>query len=104
MGNVLQNIVVVVGFGLLAVLGWYLYAENDRLKLNTSTSDQLEREVQAFIQKQNTLQNINLDTSILQNGDFRSLEAVTQPVPSQPRGRTNPFVPADELDEDDTAE
>lgn len=91
MANLIQNIVVLLGLVALGVLGWYIYNSNGSFTLETSGADQLEREIQEFIQKQNTLQNITIDTSILTNSTFRNLEAVSSPVPTQERGRSNPF-------------
>lgn len=92
MGNTIQNLIVVLGLALIGVVGWYIYTENGRLTLDTSTGGQLEEEIQEFIQKQNTLRQIDLDTSILSNENFAQLQTVTQPVPSQERGRSNPFT------------
>lgn len=92
MGNVIQNLIVVLGLALIGVVGWYVYNENDSRVLNTTSADQLEQEIQEFIQKQNTLRQIDIDTSILSDSNFARLETVTQPVPSQERGRSNPFT------------
>lgn len=92
MGNIIQNLIVVLGLALIGVVGWYIYSSNGSFTLDTSSSDELELEIQEFIQKQNTLQQIDLDTSILSNQNFRQLETVTSPVPAQERGRSNPFT------------
>jgi|AntRauTorckE6833_2_1112554.scaffolds.fasta_scaffold02323_10 hypothetical protein len=92
MSNIIQNVIVVLGLGLIGVVGWYMYTENGRLTLDTSSSVELEGEIQAFIQKQNTLRQINIDTTILNDQNFARLETVTQPVPAQERGRENPFL------------
>lgn len=92
MSNVIQNLLVVLGLALIGVVGWYIYTENERMTLDTTSAEQLEVEIQEFIQKQNTLRQITIDTSILDNPNFGQLQTVTQPVPSQERGRNNPFT------------
>ena len=93
MSDALQNIVVLIGIILVAGVGWYMYSENQRMTLDTTPAAQLELEIQDFIQKQNTLRSISIDTSILSNPAFQALETVSDPVSSQPSGRPNPFIP-----------
>ena len=94
MSNALQNILILVGLIMVAFVGWYMYTENERTSLDITDGTNLQADIQSFIQLQSTLRGITIDTSILQDERFHSLESVTGPVPDLESGRDNPFVPA----------
>lgn len=94
MTSTLQNILIVVGIILTAGVGWYMYSENSRMSLDVRSAGEVQAEIQSFIQTQNTLRRIDIDTSILNDSNFQSLEVITDPVLPQSRGRENPFESA----------
>ena len=92
MAKTLQNILIFVGIILIAGVGWYMYTENQRMNLDVESAGLIRAEIQGFIQTQNTLRRIDIDTTVLDEPLFQSLETITEPVEPQPRGRDNPFV------------
>ena len=94
MSDALQNILILVGLVLIVFVGWYMYNENQRTALDTGEGSNLQADIQSFIQLQTTLRGISIDTSLLEDPRFQSLESVTGPVPTLDSGRDNPFVPA----------
>lgn len=94
MSDALQNILILVGLVLIAFVGWYMYNENQRTALNAGEGTDLQADIQSFLQLQTTLRSISIDTSLLDDPRFQSLDSVTGPVPALDSGRDNPFVPA----------
>ena len=88
----MQNILVLVGILLVAGVGWYMYQENQRMSLDTTPTGSLQAEIQDFIQTQNTLRGVHIDTELLSDPAFQTLDTVTGPVPEVERGRDNPFA------------
>ncbi len=48
---------------------------------------------QSFLNQLLTLQSIQLNSEIFSNPSFNALQDFSQPVPTQPQGRPNPFAP-----------
>ena len=92
MSSAMQNILVLIGLILVAVVGWYMYQENQRMTLDASPAQSVQAEIQNFISTQNTLRNIDIDTSILSDPAFQVLDTVTGPIPTESTGRDNPFA------------
>ncbi|MEM9336375.1 MAG: hypothetical protein AAGA35_00780 [Patescibacteria group bacterium] len=96
MGNIIQNAVVIVGFLLIAGVGYYLYLQQGELLLDTTNEQltlQLERDAQTFIARQNELRQIDLQLDLFTDARFESLLSFDRPVPTLPIGRDNPFQP-----------
>lgn len=93
MGAIIQNIIIIIGLIAVIVLGYVMYTENNRNQLNFTSTSALQDEVIEFIQKQQELDSIVIDTSILQDSNFRSLQEVVGPPPQLEVGRDNPFIP-----------
>ena len=94
MSETFHNILVLLGVILVGALGWYMFDQNRQLQLQTSTTSgvSIQAETQAFIQKQNTLRQLSIESDLFQNGDFRNLTDVSTPVPTFPTGRSNLFA------------
>ncbi len=93
MGSIIQNIIIIIGLIAVIALGVIMYTENNSNQLNISSSSSLQDEITEFIQKQEALDRIVIDTSILQDSNFRSREEVVGPPPELEIGRENPFIP-----------
>lgn len=92
MGKIIENIIIVLGIILVAGVGWYMFTENQRMALDVESANIIQAEIQGFIQTQNTLRTINIDTTILSTERFINLQTITEAIDPQPRGRSNPFV------------
>ena len=93
MGAIIQNIIIIIGLIAVITLGYVMYTENNNNQLNFASTSVLQDEIIEFIQKQETLDRIVIDTSILQDSNFRSLQEVVGPPPQLEVGRENPFIP-----------
>lgn len=89
--NIFINIliaVLLIGMGVLV----YFYFQTDS---TDDTSQQpptaLELNSQQIISLINRLERIKLDRGIVLREDFSSLRDITQPIPPQPSGVSNPF-------------
>ena len=98
MSNVIQNILILVGLIIVALLGGYLYLDqtNQSLSLSAFRSEPTVVDVQSqeFLARLEMMQSINLDTEqVFGDTHFRALVDYSQAVERVPVGRDNPFAP-----------
>jgi hypothetical protein len=99
MSQTLKNILVVVLFGGIALLGYVLFVGRDNTSLlfdpaTDPISNQLLQQANTFIQKRATIESLQLDTAILVDPRFVNLVSFSRPVPEQPVGKSTLFEPA----------
>lgn len=94
MGKIIQNTIIVVGFLLLAAVGYYLYIQNENsLLVSTEIDPELEAKTATFLARQRELQTLSVETGLFRDPRFTTLRSFTTPVPPLPQGRANPFLP-----------
>ncbi len=94
MSQTLQNLLILLAILVVGGLGWYMYSQQSQQTLMLNGASSIQADIQLYRQQQNTLQRLQLDTSLLSEANFRSLQSVTEPVPQFPLGRSNPFNPS----------
>jgi len=95
MTSIIKNIIVIGGLLALAGIGYYLFVIQGDSTLNSGGSleaGSAEIETQAFLNRLEDLQNINISTSLFQDARFRSLTDFSTVINRVPSGRDNPFV------------
>lgn len=95
MTSKLQNLIIILGFLIVAGLGYYLYVQNSNGSLrlsNKSISTQAAAESAEFLQKLNSLKEVSLDGSLFSDSRFQSLVNNRRPVIQENVGRPNPFL------------
>lgn len=94
MGKVIQNGIILIGFLLIAAVGYYLYLQNDSILLgNTEIDPTLELRAANFIARQQELQQLVVSRELFSDPRFTSLRSFSTPVPTAAQGRNNPFLP-----------
>jgi hypothetical protein len=96
MNKSLTNIIVLIGIVITSVAGYVLFSQ-DLVPLASNADDlqlqQLLASSQLFIERSQTLSEIDMDTSIFQDEVFNSLKSYS-PSPNEFQvGRSNPFAP-----------
>ncbi len=92
--NSLKNVTTILVLLTAAFLGYYLFAQKDQADLaleGGGTVAELFAQVQKYIERNQQLQRITLNTEMLSDERFRSLVGYPTEVPEQPIGRENPF-------------
>lgn len=95
--KLLSNIVTVVGVLMVVAIGYYLFFGQSTPVLRGSADDaQLQallQQAQEFSLREQQLQQIRLDTTVLTDRRFVNLQNHTQTIESFGIGRPNPFSP-----------
>ncbi len=96
MNIVTKNIISILGILTATFAGFYLYTQIS--SNNTGSEDivfqQMLANTEIFIARSQELDSMRFDLSVLEDARFRTLQAYTNPVESQPIGRSNPFSEA----------
>ena len=94
MNSTITNILIAVGALAFIGLGYFLYQQQSAARLSTGTDTfSIETDTQIFIQRQNTLDALDLSSlSIFDNPQFSELRSHTIPLPVIPTGKPNPFA------------
>jgi hypothetical protein len=91
------NIIVLIGIIITAIAGYLLFSQNASPFLTTSSSDQQLQQLlvssQLFIDRSQSLSDIDMDTSIFDDGVFNSFKSYSPPPDTFEVGRPNPFSP-----------
>lgn len=99
MSSLLKNLLFVLGFILVAGAGYYMYSTQSIGELDIRGVAALDASVvqntEVFIERRETLNSLNLGTDLFDDPRFTNLRTFTTPVPQQPVGRVNPFLPPD---------
>jgi len=91
MSEIIQNIFIIIGFILVAGLGYFMIVQSDpdeRLR-EYGSPDVVSAQ---FLRQMNVLQTLELDTSVISNQRFQQLRSYRQPVNPLPIGKDNPFT------------
>ncbi len=95
MNSTLKNILVLLIILTFAFSGYYIFVQNNNSQMAFSDNEYVTTEMlantQLFIQRRNTLSQINIDTSLFEDPKFISYKNFTQPIEVQPVGKDNPF-------------
>ncbi len=94
MTSTIQNILIILGIIVIAIIGIYLFVNNGDVSLNNNqVQNQISVQTSEFVQKLNDLQTMELSGAIFNDPRFTSLiDYTVEPVPV-PRGKDNPFIP-----------
>lgn len=96
MSNTLKNLLLILGVITVGYAGYYLYTMRSATSLNLGSDDiefqAMLTRTQAFIQRSQELEAIQVDVSVLENRTFTSLTSYTTPLAEVDSGRTNPFA------------
>lgn len=96
MSNVTKNIVTILGLLTVAFAGYYFYAQKESLEPAVDEFDMQEMlaSTEVFIARSQELGQMDFNLAVFEDSRFNSLRSFTDPIESQPVGRTNPFAPA----------
>ncbi|HZS42636.1 MAG TPA: hypothetical protein VFA52_00210 [Candidatus Paceibacterota bacterium] len=88
---------IIIGVLILAFViysFWHGGSSNNGAVLTASSPAANNPQVgQAFVNQLLTLQGVRLNSEIFSNPSFNTLQDFSQPVPTEPQGRPNPFAP-----------
>lgn len=88
-----QNLLVFLGFIIIAGLGYYLYSEQKSNNLiGSQINNQIAAEASLFLEHLNELETLSLSGDIFSDPRFTNLVDFSEPINPQPIGRANPFV------------
>jgi hypothetical protein len=89
----LKNVTTILVLCTIAFLGYYLFVQKDQTELTSGDGAvaELLGQVQKYIERNQQLQRISLNTEMLSDERFRSLTGYPTEIPEQPVGRENPF-------------
>jgi hypothetical protein len=97
MNKSLTNIIVLNGIVITSVAGYVLFSQNSVPLLTSNTADpqlqQLFTSSQLFVERSQTLSEIDMDISIFEDEVFNSLKSYSLPPNEFEYGRLNPFAP-----------
>lgn len=92
-----QNLIVVLGIVLTVFAAYYFFTQESPLGLNSTQSgatlEVLLQDAQLFSERQAVLNGISLDTSVLSDEVFVSLQDYTEQPEEYRVGRPDPFLP-----------
>lgn len=93
-----KNIALIVGLVIVAVAGYFTFTRSPEPDAAVSTiagaSSAAAAVGQELVIELNRLKALrNISTDVLSDPSFESLVDYTQPIPTQPLGRLNPFAP-----------
>lgn len=98
MNQTLKNIIAFSILAGVAVIGYFLFIQRDATTLLSNQdeimADLLLVQARSFIEKRRALEALAIDTSVLLDPKFTSLDTFTVPVVTQPVGKTSLFEPA----------
>ena len=94
MSQTLQNLLILLAILVVGGLGWYMYSQQNQQGLVLNGASSIQADIQLYRQQQNTLRQLQMDTSLLSEANFRSLQSVSEPIPQFRQGRSNPFSPS----------
>ncbi len=101
MSQTLKNALALALLAGVALLGYLMFVQRDANSLilgqDGPVSDQLLVQASSFIGKRMVIEAFTIDTSILVDSRFTSLNTFTAPVPEQSVGKISLFEPAQEL-------
>lgn len=98
MTSLIKNIALAIGFGLILVLGYYLFFRNTTdLSTEEITANQASIQGQLFLAQIAELENVNLDTPLFTDARFATLIDFRIAETEEPYGRSNPFDVVPEL-------
>lgn len=97
------NLILIIGLIAIVFAGFWLYTNNDSsLSLQFGAVDNSQVDIQKmladtkkFEEHTKILEAVNLDLSILEDGQFRSLRNFSTEIETSPIGRDNPFEDID---------
>jgi hypothetical protein len=94
MDSSLKNVTTILVILTCAFLGYYVFMQKGTTELaldGSAVTKDLFVDVQKYIERRNVLDKVTMDTSVFNEERFRSLKGYPTDVPTQPKGRVNPF-------------
>jgi hypothetical protein len=102
MGKTVINIVIILGLVVVAFAAFFLYNQRGGFGLDLNQNERVtevaQQEIQVFIEYRKTLDQIEIDDSVLEDIRFTALRDFSDEVEELPVGRTNPFTEPTEDD------
>ncbi len=87
--------VAVVVFIAFVIYTVFFTSNDDGASLTVSEGEVASPAEEELVQLLLQLRSITLDTALLEDGNFQSLQDFSQVIVEEPIGRTNPFAPLD---------
>lgn len=89
----MKNILVVLIAFTVAFGGYYFYSQSSDSTGSgvVELTEEMMLSTQIFIERRATLDRVRLDTALFDDPVFRSYRSFSEPIQSEPYGRTNPF-------------
>jgi len=98
MPGIVKNILILAGLLVIGGLGYYLFIlqgdENTTLNSEGAVADAEVASAQ-FIRELNSIKRLDLSDEIFSDPRFQSFVDFSQPIPTLPVGRDNPFAPVE---------
>tara|TARA_B100001989_G_C24518903_1_gene454717 strand:- start:725 stop:1033 length:309 start_codon:yes stop_codon:yes gene_type:complete len=95
MGETAKNLITVLGLITIVIGAYYLFVQYQSAQSNSMNNEvQIQDDLNkanAFIQKRQALDGIELDFAVLSNDNFNNLRSFTTPIEEVEKGRDNPF-------------
>lgn len=95
MGKTVTNLITVLGVGIVAFAGYYVYSQKIATEAEFIASGQdmenILNETNVFIERSKILSRVDLDISFFEDERLLSLQSFRTPVEDLPVGRHNPF-------------
>jgi hypothetical protein len=94
MGKVAKNILTILAALTFIYAGYYFYSASTEADGSATDVEfqQMLANTNVFIARSQELDQMNYDISVFENERFQTLRSFTNPVESQPVGRTDPFA------------
>lgn len=94
-----KNIVVVLGIAITVFALYYFLTQGSASTLESATAEQQRTELiaaaQTFSERQQALNEIQLEIDIFSNDSFQALRSFSTTPATYSEGRDNPFLPTD---------
>lgn len=96
MSKTTKNLVVVLGLITIVFAGYYLYTQQaplfDDSSSNEQTMQNMLNNTRVFMQRRQTLDQVELDITFFEDPRFQSLRSFSTPIEERPVGRQDPFA------------
>ena len=96
MTSFVKNGLTLIGLIIIGGLGYYLFVMNGSSNLSIDDEggiNEAQLASEQFLRQLEEIKKFELSDEIFVDQRFRSLVDFTEPIPSQPVGRENPFAP-----------
>lgn len=96
MSKTTQNLIVVLGLITIAFAGYYIYTQQSTSLVSFESNEQVMQNMlnntRVFIERRQTLDQVQMDLSLFEDDRFESLRSFRTPIEERPVGRPDPFA------------